>query len=238
MSKRLSSWRAASAWGRALSLVVLLCTPGCERREPPRAPTTQQSSPVTSTQPTEAELANVREFIRDAGRRRAPSKPAASAPTAGLKYEAPDSWVREPVESAMRADQYRLPHAAEDTEDGELTVFHFGPNDGGDIDAVVEMWRGQFSAADGGPIPDEAFSREAREINGLKITLIDVTGRFSAGSMRPGGQAAPARENYGLLAAIVETPAGPWYFKAAGPAATMEKHRGEFMEFVRSMTVR
>ena len=50
-----------------------------------------------------------------------------------------------------------------------------------------------------------------------------------------GGPPATEKDNYRMLAAIVETPNGPWYFKALGPAATMDAHRAEFLSFLHTM---
>lgn len=227
--------------------LTALCSPGCERGAPPAKPTSTQPA---GTQPTASEMANVREFMQVNSPRGAAALPQGhppvgdtaarpttlpaelSRPPVPLKYAAPETWQREPVKSGMRIDQYRLPRAEGDTEDAELAVT---ANIGGGIEANIERWRAQFSSADGGPVPDSAFAREQLEApQGLKITLVDVTGRYAGAAMGSPGASA-AKENYRMLAAIVETPGGPWFFKATGPAATIGKHRQAFVEFLRTM---
>lgn len=224
---------------------------GCERSTPstPSTPATP-ATPATaaSTQPTADELAHVRQFVQETAPRRSDAlppghppvnnapQPAQAAPPRStgptLKYTAPASWERRPVTGSLRVDDYRLPRVEGDTEDGDLVVF--GTNIGGGVEANVERWRLQFATADGQPVPDDAFQRELLDVNGLKVTLVDVAGQFS-GMMMSGAGNAPAKKDYRLLGAIVETPAGPWYFKATGPAATMGHHREAFLEFLRSM---
>jgi hypothetical protein len=54
--------------------------------------------------------------------------------------------------------------------------------------------------------------------------------------MMPG--ATGPKADYRMLGAAVETPAGPWYFKASGPAATMARHRAGFFEMLDSLAPR
>lgn len=226
--------------------LLLIALGGCERGTPstPATPAT-----AASTQPTADELARVRQFVQETAPRRTDALPAGHPPinnapqpaqappsrNAGptLKYTAPASWEQQPVTGSLRVDDYRLPRVEDDSEDGDLAVF--GTNIGGGVEANVERWRLQFAAADGQPIPNEAFHRELLEVNGLKITFVEVAGHFSGTMMMPGTGTPPAKKDYRLLGAIVETPAGPWYFKATGPAATMAHHREAFLDFLRSM---
>lgn len=226
-----------------LCVVALFAIAGCEQEAPP-PPT------PTSTQPTESELASVRDLV-DESTPKTPAlppghpsidhpttdggMPQSDAPPAALVYDAPESWVREPVQSRMRIDQYRLPAASEDDEDGELTVFYFGASGGGGVEANLARWRGQFTTTENEPVPDDAVTRDQLEINGLPVTYFEVRGRFHAGAMRMGGQPQEPRDNQRLLAAIVETTAGPWFFKAVGPDATISAHRPAFRAFLNTM---
>jgi len=232
---------------------VALLLPACERSEQPRATSKPASSAATSTRPSADELANVRQFVQTAQPQGSAALPAGHPPIGepppapagldlptpgvapvGLKYEAPPAWQKEPAKSALRLAQYRWPRAAGDTEDGELVVF--GPNIGGGVDANIERWRSQFSGPDSQPVSGDAFHRETFEVAGLRVTLVEIAGRFAAGTMTMmGGSPPPAKDDYRMLAAIVETANGPWYFKAYGPAATMTAHREEFLSFLRTM---
>jgi hypothetical protein len=226
---------------------------GCERSEEPTTTSKPPQTAAASTQPSADEMANVRELVQNMDQRGAanlpaghppignppekptmPELPTAPQPAVKLQYTPPDTWQKEPVKSAMRHDQYRLPRAEGDPEDGELAVF--GAGVGGGIAANVQRWRGQFSTPDGQPLPDEAVVQQTLEVGGLKITVVDIAGRYNTGGMMPGAPAEP-KDDYRMLGAIVETPGGLWYFKAVGPANTIGQHRDAFMEFLRSMRV-
>jgi hypothetical protein len=236
----------------AILIAAVLTIPACEQSEPP--PATQPATQTTS-QPTQDELANLRDYARqNAPQQTAQRLPAGHPPTgqpgaqppaapsrmppppaANLTYTAPKTWQQEPVRSSMRKAQFRLPRAEGDTEDGLLTVFYFGPGGGGGVEANVDRWRNQFVGPGNGPVPDDDFTREEMEANGLKITVVEVHGRFAPGAMGA-AEPPPARDEYHMLAAIVDTPAGPWYFKAIGPQETMQQHRPAFMEFLQTMS--
>ena len=51
----------------------------------------------------------------------------------------------------------------------------------------------------------------------------------------PGVPPAPAFEHGRLLAAIVETPSGPWFFKMTGPDHTVASARDAFDAMIRSV---
>lgn len=223
---------------------LLAALPGCEKDEG-RASLPPTTAP--STQPAAAELAATRAMLTGT------AKPAALPanhpplsdvpPPAGmmgepraalagvLKYTAPSAWQQEQPKIAMRAAQFRLPRVGNDPEDGELAVFD--PSIGGGVEANLARWRSQFTTPDGQPVPDAAFVREALEVDGLKVTVIDVAGRYAGAAMM--GAPTNPKENYRMLGAIVETPDGPWYFKATGPGDTMAAQRAAFLQFMRTM---
>lgn len=230
---------------------VLASLAGCEGDERPSTAAKSGQATAASTQPTASELANVRDFVKQTGTPSGQALPGGHPPignppampipggatpgaaTTALKYKAPEAWQKEPVSSSMRVDQYRLPRAEGDSEDGELAIL---AGIGGGVDENVRRWRmDQFSTADGQPIPDEAFKRESQEVHGLRVTLVDISGRY-AGGMTMSGSTPAAKDNWRMLAAIVETPGGLWFFKATGPAATMTKHRDEFLALIQSLS--
>ena len=83
----------------------------------------------------------------------------AQASAAGLRFEAPSTWISETPSSSMRLAQYRLPGLEGDPEDAELAVFYFG-GQGGSVQANVDRWIGQFSNPDGSPVTDPRVFRE------------------------------------------------------------------------------
>ena len=235
----------------ALTCAFSLCVPACEREPAPRA-TSQPAAAAPPSAPTDAELANVRNFVKENAPPAQPAMPPGhpnisempgmrptgesappGTPPVNLKYAAPPTWEQVPVRSSLRAAQFRLPRAEGDAEDGELAVFAAGV--GGGVEMNIARWRGQFSTPDDQPLPDEAVVRETMQVGDLKITFVDIAGRFNAGMSMPGASAPAAKDDYRMFGAIVETPGAPWFFKAVGPRATMAQHRDKFVEFLRSM---
>lgn len=139
-----------------------------------------------------------------------------------ITWEDPAAWKRVPKESAMRKATYAVPKAEGDPEDAELAVFYFGPNSGGGIEPNMKRWVGQFS-----DIKDEDVHRSERNTGGHAQHLVEVkSGTFASGM--PGAPSVQ-KKDYGLLAAIVETSSGHYFFKMTGPAKTVEKARPDFL---------
>jgi hypothetical protein len=129
----------------------------------------------------------------------------------------------------MRKAQYLLPKAAGDAADAELAVFFF-PGQGGSVDANIQRWIGQFSQPDGSSSEPKAKTSK-KQVAGFSITLLDVSGTYNAGMMGGAGDTAP-RPGYRLLAAVVETGDGPWFFKLAGPEKTVQQWSASFDQFM------
>jgi len=146
-----------------------------------------------------------------------------------LTYQAPADWVAETPSSQMRRAQYRLPRAAGDQEDAEMVVFFF-PGQGGSVTANVDRWIGMFARADGSSASSDA-KIDKRQINGQTITVVDVSGVYT-NRMGPMAADASPKPDYRMLAAIVETPGGPWFFKMTGPAKTVSKWEPSFKSFL------
>ncbi len=169
-------------------------------------------------------------------RAHAPAPTANRAPHDGtLRWTDPASWRRGTPSSSMRRAQYAVPGA---DGEGELTVFWFGAGQGGSIESNLSRWYGQFEQPDGRPSASVA-TRETRTVHGMNVTITRVQGRFAGGGMAMPGAPPPApHDNYALLAAIVETPNGPWFFKLTGPRATLAAATPAFDEMVASFDFR
>ncbi len=159
-----------------------------------------------------------------------PSNPPAGA----LKYDVPNEWQPQQVTSAMRKAQFGLPKVEGDSEDGQLIVFYFGRNEGGDVRSNLDRWKTMFTTADGAPVPDDKVAVEQFEANGLKVTLLDIAGRYADRTMSIGQAPDPTEVEYRMFASVVETPDGPWFFKAVGPSATMASHRDGMVKLLKS----
>ena len=162
----------------------------------------------------------------------APDNPAAAASNEGLKFTAPSGWIAESPASSSRRAQYRLTRAKGDSEDAELVIYYFGGG-GGTIQANVDRWIGQFAKPDGTPASDTAKVTH-KNINGISVTIVDVSGIY-AGSMMAMQQSAKPKTHYRMLGAIAETGNGPWFVKLTGPANTVGKWQSSFQSFIESM---
>jgi hypothetical protein len=76
--------------------------------------------------------------------------------------------------------------------------------------------------------------RITRTVNGLAVTLVDVSGTYIA-ETAPGSGARNNKPNYRLRAGVVETPKGPYFLKLTGPAATIATMDRAFEQFVSSL---
>ena len=213
--------------------LLMLLSGGCERSPSPPPPT----RPATTTTPAAPGSTDLNRFLEGQGsaprQSQPPGAPAAHPPTAiptpppaasssDPTWDVPEGWTTVKA-TGMRRAQYTIPRAEGDSEDGQMLVFYFGAGQGGAVDANLKRWRDQVTTGDGQPVPDSDVKSEVFDANGMKVTLLQVDGRFDPGAM-PGVPATGPRDNYRMLAAVVETPRGPWFFKATGPKATMEKH--------------
>jgi len=216
---------------------------GCEREPSPQAASVGAATTQPTTAPAAADLSSLKEYLQDTLTPTAAELPADHPPLnrqparrgAELHYDVPEQWTAQAPSSTLRQAQYLLPRAEGDAEDGELAVYYFGPNQGGSVRENIARWRGMFVGSDGQPLPDDAVTQETWEIRGLAVTIVDMQGGYRA-SLLPGvAPAAEEKEDYRLLAAIVETPQGPWFFKAVGPAQTVAEQRPAFLALLRSL---
>ena len=129
----------------------------------------------------------------------------------------------------MRKASYVVPHAPGDSEDGELTVFYFGPGQGGSIDANVERWVKQF-----GDVKPGDVRRADREANGLKQHTVELDSGSFSGGMGMGASAKP-KDHYGLVGGIVESPSGAYFFKLTGPEKTVKQAKPDFYKLLDSI---
>src|SRR5262249_39873259 len=150
---------------------------------------------------------------------------------AGLAFTTPDGWKSTPPASSMRVAEFTLPRAAGDSEDAVLIVYYFGGS-GGSVDANMQSWIGQKQQADGQPASAVA-TKESRKVNGLTVSLVDVSGTYTA-EMSPGSTAHLNKPRFRMRAGVVETSNGPYFIKLTGPQQTVAKWDAAFNRFVSS----
>lgn len=150
---------------------------------------------------------------------------ASGSPVGGVGWEVPEPFRAQTPSSTMRAAEYLFPEEAGETA-GTMTVFYFGQGQGGSVQANIDRWVGQFTLPEG-----TEPSIERREVNGLPVTVIDVTGTFNGGM--GSGEGAPS-SNQRMLGAIVEGPAGPIFFKMVAAEPLVARAVTPFEELVES----
>jgi hypothetical protein len=140
-----------------------------------------------------------------------------------ITWKAPSAWTEIANPTAMRLATYRVPHAPGDADNAELSVTRAG----GTTDANIERWLGQFDNRG-------KDTRTAKDIHGLKVTVVEVSGTYLGGGMM-GGASTP-HAGWTLLGAIVEGPGAPYFFKVTGPTATVRSSRAAFDSLLGSIT--
>ena len=146
--------------------------------------------------------------------------------------QADAGWQSVAPTSTMRKAQFTLPRAAGDSEDAELVVYYFGADQGGPVEANLERWYAQFSQPDGSSSAEKA--RVAREVvDGMNLTTVDLSGTYVAPTM-PGSEEHHNQPNFRMLAAVLETSQGPYFFKLVGPEQTVVHWAKSFGQFMKS----
>ncbi len=147
---------------------------------------------------------------------------------AGITWRVSGRWTPGPARQ-MRVATYGIPAAHGGKEGSECSVYYFGPSDGGDVEANMTRWIGQFEPT-GDPV------RSSKTVDGMKIHLIDLSGVYIASTGPMMGGPKERKEGYRMLAAIVEGPEGSVFFKTTGPAASIAAAEREFNELVGSFS--
>lgn len=148
-----------------------------------------------------------------------------------LTVDPPREWIAVPVSSPMRLAQFTLPKTAGDAEDADLTIFYFGGG-GGTVEANLERWTNQMLQPDGRRSAEVATTT-AFMAGELLVTLLDLPGIYAA-EVRPGSGVRYHKPDFRLKAAVLETPAGPVFFKLTGPARTVETWDEAFVALLQS----
>jgi hypothetical protein len=152
--------------------------------------------------------------------------PGGGAAAAGsIRWQLPEGWLEQPPENPMRLTQAAIPGP---DGPGEVVVFYFGPGGGGGVEANLSRWVGQMELTPGTQPSSETF-----EAADYRVTLLDVSGTMQPSNMGTGPETP--QPGWRMLAAVVEGPGGPWFFKATGPEATLAAARDDFEAMLRGI---
>ena len=170
----------------------------------------------------------------------APVEPAAAPATAapedakpsagGLSWQADKPLLARTPKSSMRAAEYGVEGDAQ----AELSVFYFGPGQGGEVDANITRWLGQITQPDGSDTAQKQKRTEATS-SGIAVTMVEAQGIYAGGMGMPGAPAAEPITDAILLGAIASGPQGPVFFKLVGPGAAIERARPAFKALIDSL---
>jgi hypothetical protein len=152
--------------------------------------------------------------------------PEPQVPT--IVWKDPPKWQRVEGGSPMRKASYKIAAVAGDPEDAEAAVYYFGRTSGGSTDANIQRWTAQFP-----DVPAAEVKRVERQANGMKQTVVDITGTYDGSSMTI--KEPQKKPNFRMLAAVVETPAGSYFFKLTGPQKTVESAKSAYLALLDSV---
>ena len=153
-----------------------------------------------------------------------PQQPSGSAmQLAGISFAPPEGW-KSLGPDAMRKAQYQHPPVEGDDMPAEVTVFYFGPDQGGTIEQNIQRWIGQMQTADGGDATEVAVRSKLTTGNDLDVHFVEVDGTYmkSMGGGPMTGGRKKAMPDHRMVGAIVQAPQGNVFFKLTGPQATAE----------------
>ncbi|MCW0219103.1 MAG: hypothetical protein OJI67_12335 [Prosthecobacter sp.] len=141
-----------------------------------------------------------------------------------LDFTLPSSaWASVPSSSPMRAAVLQI--TVEGAEKPlEAVFYYFGPGQGGDTQANIDRWLGQFAS------PPESKTEEL-DANGTKVSFVTATGTYNDGAMF--GPKTP-KDNYTLLGAIIPGPDAPIFIKMTGPKDVIAKVTEDFKKMATS----
>jgi len=146
-----------------------------------------------------------------------------------VAFKVPAKWAAQVPKSAMRRAQLSAPGSA---GPAELIVYFFGPQGAGTTQENIERWVGQFSNPDGSQV--STSKQTSSKTAGGDVTRLEVAGQY-AGGMSATGQQQAGQANQRLIAAVVNTSGGPYYFKFLGPDATVVENGAAFDEMIASL---
>ena len=202
------------------TLILATLTAGCsdqsETREAPQIRSAavatvdeDETSPAVPSAETSSPTA-------DQGASDRPNVPARES-YAGLRFTVPSGWKELELTAMQRGfvtARFTVPDISEDLT---LTL----SRSGGTIEDNLDRWRGQVEAAE----PERA---ETVKVAGTDASLIDLTGRFSAGFGRE------PEDGWRMIGVIVPMEPQSYFIKLTGPADAVAKVEDAFRTFLDS----
>ncbi len=142
----------------------------------------------------------------------------------------PEGWKKVEASSSMRLAEIHLEKAKGDTSDAVMAIFHF-PGTGGDAASNIIRWQNQMKGPKGEPGPAVALT-DTITLYGITVITTDITGvQLPSGmGMGPSSEIPDSR----MIASVIETGVGNWFFKVTGPAKTVGAHEAKLRAFLKT----
>lgn len=147
-----------------------------------------------------------------------------------LQLEIPAQWTRREPKSSMRAAEFVIPGPG-----GEVVMAVFRFPGGGDVNSNIQRWKGQFQKTDGSPLGEADLKVDTSERAPLKLTTVEIAGTNIA-PVRPGSAERYHQPDAKMFAIIVEGDGDPYFFKAVGPAKTVDVWAEQLPAIAKSIT--
>ena len=149
-----------------------------------------------------------------------------------LKLTAPMGWEKVKPRNNIVEYEFAVPATDDDTIKGRVTVMGAG----GEVQANVRRWMGQFIQPDGVGTNLRTTVKE-KKIAGQEVHFVDITGTYRDQPRGPLGDTT-LRENFRMLGAIIVTEKrGRYFAKVYGPRKTIAANEEAFQSFVESLQV-
>lgn len=146
-----------------------------------------------------------------------------------LTLTVPEGWKAKPVRSRIVEHEFTVPDAQD--EDGAAAARVTMMAAGGDVEANIERWKGQFTG-------DAPAKIEELDVAGQKVHLVQLEGSFkdTMGRGPFAGGKTVIRDDYGMLGAIIVTEGGRKYFiKMTGPKKAIEANKKAFRTMIKGL---
>ncbi|MDP6506453.1 MAG: hypothetical protein QF886_22705, partial [Planctomycetota bacterium] len=114
-------------------------------------------------------------------------------------------------------------------------IFYYGAS-GGSVEANLARWAGQMNQPDGSDSMKSA-KIEKREINRMKTTTLKLNGTFLKRPFPMSRDVVPMA-NYRMLASVMQSEVGPFFFKVVGPRNTIDHWDKSVDAFLNSVKVK
>ena len=196
----------------AVAILTISCSETKEEKQPEQAATQQEADPHAGVMPGHGDLNALTDNNANSEEFKDPQ-----VKISGVELTTPDGWIREAPSSSMRILQFAL----KSDNSLKVTGFFFGEQDL--IKENIDRWKNEFAKID---------SDKEEKLNN-DITFIVLQGTYKLKPF-PMAQETTPTEGYMVLAAIVPTPEGPYYFKVYGPKDKLNSEIANFKKFLAS----